>query len=226
MIWLAAPALAGAAYYVLAIVGAAKWRRATAPLAASPTSPAGLLPISILKPVRGKDPHFFEAIRSHAGQDYPEFEILFGVIDAADPAIPDIRRLQAEFPERAISLHVVPTTAPNAKAGVLAELSRRARHPLLLVNDSDIQVPSGYLRAVVGALGAPRTGIVTCLYRARADSWPARWEALGIATEFIPSLVVARLLGVAEFACGSTLALRAEVLREIGGSCSLWPCRK
>jgi ceramide glucosyltransferase len=215
VIWLAAPAIAAGAYYALALIAAAKKRpgiggKATAERRASRG-------VSILKPVRGRDPRFYEAIRSHAEQDYPHFEILFGVGDRRDPAIQDIERLQREFPAVPISLHIVSTSAPNRKAGVLAELARRAAHPLLLVNDSDIKVPQGYLDAVAAPLDDKGIGLVTCLYRAAAESQAARWEALGIATEFAPSVLVARLLGVAEFALGSTMALRAETLREIGG---------
>lgn len=210
MIALALPALAAAAYYLLAMVAAAFWRAGSP---ASDFQPA----VSILKPVRGRDPRFREAIRSHAEQDYGEFEILFGVIDARDPAIADIECLRRDFPSLPISLHVVETKAANAKTGVLAELARRARHPVLLVNDSDIQVGPGYLRAVTAPLADRGIGLVTCLYRAAAESAAARAEALGIATEFAPSVLVARLLGQAEFALGSTMAFRAETLREIGG---------
>jgi ceramide glucosyltransferase len=213
VIWLAAPALAASAYYLLAIVAAFRWSR----LPGSAGRASDLAPISILKPVHGRDPRFYEAIRSHAAQDYPEFEILFGVSDPRDSALADIERLKREFPKRCIELHVVSTGAPNVKAGVLAELASRARYPVLLVNDSDIKVEPGYLRTVAATLGDGKTGLVTCLYRAAAESWASRAEALGIATEFGPSVLVARLLGVAEFALGSTMAFRAEVLREIGG---------
>ena len=210
--WLALPALAAAAYYLLAIIAAATWKRGGAvPATGIPR------PVSILKPVHGRDPRFLEAIRSHAVQEYGEFEILFGVSNPNDPAIGDIERLQREFPKLPISLHVVSTSAPNLKVGVLAELAERARHPILLVNDSDIKVEQGYLRAVTAPLEDPRIGLVTCLYRAAAESPASRAEALGIATEFAPSVLVARLLGVAEFALGSTMAFRAETLREIGG---------
>ncbi len=215
MIWLAAPALAAAAYYLLAIVAAARWRGTSVGGAAQPTNPTP--PISILKPVRGRDPRFFEAIRSHAEQDYPEFEMLFGLVDPRDPAIEDIERLRREFPALPIALHVVQTAAPNAKAGVLAELTCHARFPVLLVNDSDIRVGPGYLRAVTAPLTGAKVGMVTCLYRARAESWPSRAEALGIATEFAPSVLVARMLGQAEFALGSTMVFRAAVLGEAGG---------
>jgi ceramide glucosyltransferase len=213
VIWLAIPAAAAAAYYFLAIVAALRWRRHMT----SQRMRNGTLPVSILKPVHGRDPRFYEAIFSHAAQDYPEFEIFFGVSDPCDLALEDIRRLKREFPERRIEIVVVETDAPNAKAGVLAELAKRARHPLLLVNDSDIVVPPGYLRAVTAPLGDPEVGLVTCLYRAAAESWASRCEALGIATEFAPSVLVARLLGQAEFALGSTMVFRAEALRQMGG---------
>jgi ceramide glucosyltransferase len=208
--WIAAlPALGAAAYYMLALIGAWRWLRKP-----YPDHP---VPVSILKPIHGRDARFYEAIRSHAVQDYREFEILFGVSDPRDEALQDIERLQREFPNLRIELHTVLTKAPNAKVGVLAELARRARHPILLVNDSDIVVEPGYLGQVVAPLADPGVGMVTCLYRAAAESWASRAEALGIATEFAPSVVVARLLGVAEFALGSTMVFRAQDLRAIGG---------
>jgi ceramide glucosyltransferase len=214
VIWLAIPAVAAAAYYLLAIVAAARWGR---PAAGPDTEDRRLAPLSILKPVHGRDPRFYETIVSHASQDYPEFEILFGVSDPRDPALQDIARLKREFPGRRIEVVVAETNAPNAKVGVLAELAKRARYPLLLVNDSDIVAPPGYLRAVTAPLADPKAGLVTCLYRGIADSWAARSEALGISTEFAPSVLVARLLGQAEFALGSTMVFRAETLRRVGG---------
>jgi len=223
VIWLAAlPALAAAAYYFLVIVAAIKWGRSMAPDPGSPAPgpwpPApSSVPVSILKPVHGRDPQFYEAIFSHAAQAYPEFEILFGCSDPADPALEDIRRLMREFPQRRIEVLIVQTDAPNAKTGLLAELAKRARYPLLLVNDSDIVVPPGYLTAVTAPLADAAIGLVTCMYSGAAQSWAGRSEALGIATEFAPSVLVARLLGVAEFALGSTMVFRAETLRRIGG---------
>ena len=212
MIWLALPALAAAAYYLLAAVAAARWK-STHPGSAAHSLP----PLSVLKPIHGRDPRFYEAIFSHAAQDYPEFEILFGLTDPDDPALEDIRRLRAEFPGRPIEIVIAETSAPNAKVGVLAELARRARYGVLLVNDSDIVVDPGYFRAVTAPLEDPGVGLVTCLYRAQAESLASVAEALGVATEFAPSVLVARLLGVAEFALGSTMVFRAETLSRFGG---------
>ncbi len=219
MIYLAAPALAAGIYHLIALIAALRRRaamaagaRATARLEC-PSYPA----VSILKPVRGRGPGSYEAIRSHALIDYPEFEILFGVSDPDDPAREDIARLAAEFPERAIRLVVCPRKLPNGKVGVLADLAREARYPVLVINDGDIVVERDYLRTVIPLLDTPKVGLVTCLYRARGATFPARWEALGIATDFAPSVLVARAIGVAEFALGSTMALRAADLSRIGG---------
>jgi ceramide glucosyltransferase len=217
VIWFAIPALAGACYYLLAIVSATLWRKSITAHHTAPDNDGWTPPISVLKPVHGRDPRFYEAILSHASQIYPEFELLFGLTNPDDPAIADIRRLQREFPSRRIEIIIVRTTAPNAKVGVMAELARHASYETLLVNDSDIVVAPGYLQTVVAPLRNPQIGLVTCLYRAHSESWASHWEALGIATEFAPSVLVARLLGQAEFALGSTMVFRAEALRRIGG---------
>lgn len=199
-------------YYLIALVAALR-RAAALGKQQRRFQPA----VSILKPVHGRDPQFYEAIRSHALLDYSEYEILFGLNDPDDAARADIARLAAEFPERAIRLIECPRNMPNAKVATLAELARVAHYPVLVINDSDIVVEKDYLRTVVAPLEDPNAGLVTCLYRASGEAWPARWEALGITTDFVPSVLVARAIGIAEFALGSTMALRAEDLARIGG---------
>ena len=211
MIWLAAPAVLAALYHLIALGAALRFKN----VRLKPEGP--LPPVSILKPVYGRDPQFYEAIRSHALLDYPEFEILFGLNDPNDAAREDIARLAAEFPERAIRVVPCERALPNGKVAVLADLAREARYRLLVVNDSDIVVMSDYLRTVTEPLQSKEAGLVTCLYRGRGESWPARWEALGIATDFAPSVLVARAIGVSEFALGSTMAMRAADLERIGG---------
>lgn len=174
-------------------------------------------PVSVLKPVRGLDPNTYTAFLSQANQNYPEFELLFGINDENDPAIVEIRRLQAAFPNIRIELILSTASSPNAKVGVLIDLARHARHPIWIVNDSDIQVTPGYLSEVVAPLARAEIGVVTCPYRASAHSPATVFEALGIATDFMPSTFVAQLLGVREFGFGSTLAFRASDLAAAGG---------
>lgn len=198
-------------YQMAAIAAAIAHRLRRQPAASSPS------PVSILKPVRGLDPGFFEALRSHAAQDHPDFEILFGAAGLEAPAVAEIEGLAREFPEREIRVIRCQRATPNGKVGVLAELVEHARHSLLVVNDSDIRVPPDYLRNVLAPLADPRVGLVTCLYRAAGDTWAARWEALTIAADFAPGVLVAPLVGVRNTGLGATLAFRAADLARIGG---------
>ena len=200
----------GIVYNCLAIAGALVFRRLE-------SIPAFAPPVSILKPVKGRDAAFYDSIRSHAEQWYPEFEILFGVAALNDPAVEDIARLQREFPRIPIRIVATPNDAPNRKAGALEILSGEARYDVMLVNDGDILVERDYLARVVSLLQDDENGLVTCLYRGRGASLPARLEALGIATEFAPSVLVARLLSTSGFALGATMAFRRRELEAIGG---------
>lgn len=204
------------AYQALAIVAGLNHLRRRYLRSRQP-EPSFRPPVSVLKPLRGLDPNTFDAFVSQASQNYPEFELLFGVADNADPAIAEVRRLQALFPAVPIRLLIGSEPLANGKAGVLANLSRHARHAVWVVNDSDIKVTDRYLLEVVPPLNNSSIGLVTCLYRARAHSLPALWEALGIATDFMPSTLVAQLVGVREFGLGSTLAFHSADLARVGG---------
>jgi ceramide glucosyltransferase len=204
-------ACAAAVYQLLAIIATLCHRRQ--PPTPHPQPP----PVSILKPVHGRDPGFYAAICTHASQEYPEFEILFGIRRADDPAREDVERLMREFPSVAIRLVLCASPAPNLKVGSLIDLAREARHPILIVNDSDISVPPDYIRDVTQPLNDPGIGLVTCLYRPEVHDWPSRFEALAIATDFAPSTLVARMFGVSNFGLGSTLAFRRADLNRIGG---------
>jgi len=167
-------------------------------------------PVSILKPIRGLDPGLREAIRSHTVL-LGEYELLCGVSDPRDAA----RSILAEFfGARPVESS---TVTPNGKVGVLMDLARAARYPFLVVNDADIRVEPDYLARVTAPLADPRVGLVTCLYRPIGSTFAARFEGLGVSTDFAPSTLVAHLVGVDEFAMGSTLAFRQTDLDRIGG---------
>ena len=194
-----------AGYQVFAIVACLRFRRS-----AASWKRGSALPVSILKPVSGLDAGFHEAIASHCKLE-GEYELLCGVRSPDDPALAVLRN----FPQVRVIECV--TDAPNQKAGVMMELARQARYPLMIVNDADIRVEPDYLARVTAPLADPGAGLVTCLYRAHGETFAARFEGLGVATEFAPSTLVARMVGVEEFAMGSTLAFRRADLEKIGG---------
>jgi ceramide glucosyltransferase len=206
-------------YYLLCLWGAAAFlreRKAGEGARPTPASP----PVSILKPLKGTDPEIYESFRSHCLQDYPEYEIIFGVSDPNDPAIDSVKELQVEFPDRRIQLVVSEKIlGANVKVSNLAQMLAEARYDHLIVNDSDIRVQPDYLRRVMAPLADLRVGMVTCLYRGVAGATlGSRLEGLGISTDFCASVLAARQLeGGIRFGLGSTLAFRRAELEKIGG---------
>ncbi len=206
-------------YYLICLWSALTFMRARgAGEGARPTR--DLPPISILKPLKGTDPEIYESFRSHCLQEYPAYEIIFGVNSPDDPAIESVRELQQEFPERRIQLVMSENIlGANVKVSNLAQMLAEARYDLLIINDSDIRVGPDYLRRVTAPLADSRVGMVTCLYRGVAGSTlGSRLEALGISTDFCASVLAARQLeGGIRFGLGSTLAFRRAELEKIGG---------
>lgn len=182
--------------------------------------PSDLPPVSILKPLKGTDPEMYEALRSHCVQDYPEYEVLFGVTSADDAAAAAVERLIAEFPLRKIRLMLcAERLGANGKVSTLAQLVPQAAHEFLLVNDSDVRVQNSYLSTVIGQLTQPGVGLVTCLYRGvPAGSIFSKLEALGISTDFMPGVLAAgEIERGLHFGLGSTLAFRRSSLAGMGG---------
>jgi len=208
-------------FYFLSALGLASFLRYRRRQIERPTLPiSSLLPISILKPLKGIDPEIWESFCSHCEQDYPEFQLIFGVSDPADPAIEVVCKLQAKYPNLEIELIVCDRIlGTNIKVSNLAQMLRAARYEILLVNDSDIRVPPDYLRKVIAPLADSSIGLVTCLYRGIAcQTVGSRLEALGIATDFVPSVLSARFLEQGlHFGLGSTLAFRRRDLDVVGG---------
>jgi len=208
-------------YYLICLWSAAVFlRERKAGEGARPTQPSSLPPISILKPLKGTDPDIYASFRSHCLQDYPEYEIIFGVSDPDDPAIASVQQLRREFPDRAIRLVLSPDQlGPNVKISNLEQMLPSARYQHLLVNDSDICVEKDYLRRVIAPLVDERVGMVTCLYRGVADpTLGSQLESLGISTDFCAAVLVAsQLEGGLSFGLGSTLAFRRADLERIGG---------
>jgi ceramide glucosyltransferase len=209
--------LSGTAYYLLCVWAAIRFLQDAGRKArATPSLP----PVSILKPLKGTDPHMYECFRSHCLQEYPEYEIIFGISDPDDPAVESVERLQAEFPERAIQLLVCRRTlGTNSKVSKLAQMLSAAKYDHLIVNDSDILVTSSYIQRAVAPLTDPKVGLVTCLYRGvAAHTLGSRLESVGISTDFSGGVLAARQVeGGVKFGLGSTLAFRRRELEAIGG---------
>lgn len=200
-------------YCVLILVAAYRYRRVP------PPKLPRLAPVSILKPLAGIDDGLEENLRSFFEQDYPAFEILFAVREVNDPAVKIVRKLQAEYasvPSRLILTGEPPYA--NAKVFSLDHMMRQARYDLLVMGDSDVRVTPDMLRVLSAELQGDNVGLITCPYRAAPGGrfW-SRLEGIGLNTEFIAGVLVARMLDGMNFAIGPTIAARRQSLDRIGG---------
>jgi ceramide glucosyltransferase len=211
--------LAGALVYCLLTVLAARRYLAVPDEVLSHTPP-----ISILKPLAGHDEGLEENLRSFFVQAYPEWEILFAVHRADDPAVAVVEKLRREFPARPSTRLIVTgePPGPNAKVFSLERMTDEARYDLLVTSDSDARVTPELLATLAREFQLESVGVVTCPYRAVPGKtlW-SKLEAIGMNTEFLGGVLVARLVEGMKFALGPTMALRRNVLAAIGGFRSL-----
>ncbi len=181
--------------------------------------PPTLPPVTILKPLHGDEPLLEQALASNFEQDYPEFQLVFGLQDPADPAIAVLDRLRERFPYVPVDLVIDPTPhGANRKIGNLINMLPRARHDTLVIADSDMHVAPGYLRSLVSALAAPGAGVVTTIYTGYAahDAMAGQLGAAQINYAFLPGVLLSRRLGRRD-CLGATMALTRDTFDRVGG---------
>jgi ceramide glucosyltransferase len=177
-------------------------------------------PITVLKPLHGEEPMLAEALATLCEQSYPaEFQVVFGVSDEADTAIPVVRALQARYPARDLLLVVNATRhGSNPKIGNLINMLPAARHATIVIADSDVHARPDYLRRLADALERPNVGLVSTLYTG-LPAFRTVVSSLGatqITHGFLPGALLARALGRRD-CLGATMCLTRETLARIGG---------
>ena len=214
MHWLLLAVVAGSLVYCLLVIVAARRYLAVRPphLKIPP-------PLSVLKPLAGLDEGLESNLRTFFEQDYRSYELLFAVRFETDPAVNVVRKLQAEYsqiPSRLLLVGDPPY--PNAKVWSLHHMTEAAQHEVLVMSDSDIRVTSDFLGTIAAEFQDPRLGVSSCPYRAvPGRSFWSILEAIGMNTEFLSGVIVARMLEGVKFALGPTATARKQVLSDIGG---------
>jgi ceramide glucosyltransferase len=211
--------LASVVFYWVGFYRARRFSRQTTRLNGRAHDDTTLPGVTILKPLKGLDIDLYENLVTFCVQDYPTFQIVFGVADSADPAVALVRRLQASYPAVRMDLVIDGRVyGTNYKVSNLHNMYQAARHDVIVIADSDIRVRPDYLRRIVVGLDEPQVGVVTCLYRAvNTGGLPTLIESLFINTDFAPMVLVAGLVEKPTYAFGATMALRRRVLDSIGG---------
>jgi len=184
---------------------------------ATPSTP--LPPVAIFKPVHGMEEQLAANLESFFRQDYPDYEVIFGVRELSNPAAKIAEQVRARYPQVPSRLIVSgPPTWPSAKVFSLDKMIAGSSRSYFIISDSDVRVAPDFLRQAIPPLLDPKVGLVTCMYRGvpAADFWS--WlEALGLSVEMPSGVMVADMMEGMRFALGPAMAVRRDTLDAIGG---------
>lgn len=207
-------AAAGMGYTAFAISRVRRFRQRVQ-AAPSGTQP----PITILKPLYGDEPLLYENLRSFCEQIYPRYQVIFGARNANDPALAIAGRLINDLPGHdLLAVVTADANAANPKIANLVGMLPSAKYDMLVIADSDIRTGPGYLAAIASSFDEPDVGAVTCLYGGTpSHDLAAQLGTLFVNDRFIPSVLVATALEPLTYCFGATMAVRREVLQQIGG---------
>jgi len=176
-------------------------------------------PVTVLKPVHGLEKHQKRNLRSTCLQDYPEYQVVFSVQDAQDPAIPLLMEIQKEFGTEHVTVAV-----ENCRAGTNGKINnmigglKYARYEILVISDSDVFLKPDYLKTIVSPLADPKIGCTCTLYKAAAaDRWFEKIELLSLNADFMANVLFAHVTGASRFCLGASAALHRSTLDRIGG---------
>lgn len=214
-ILLSIPAIVSAGYWVVSTISLANFFRRRVP---APKPPGPRPKVTILKPVYGLERLAYENFRSFLVQDYPDYDVVFGVQREDDPVIPVVKRLLAEFPGRAKMVLDTSVVGPNGKVNNMVNCCKAATGEIIVISDADTRVKPDYLDVITAPLDRPGVGAVSTLYRAAdAVTLPEKLELLSFNTEFIPNVAFATSNGFSNACLGASIALKRSTLDRIGG---------
>ena len=213
------PVAVSALYWVVAAVCVAIFLRRGADRASGYSGKPFCPPVSLLKPVCGLEKGLGDNLATACHQDYPAYEVIFGVQRKSDPALEVIENVAAICPQRNTRIVVDETTVgPNGKINNLHNMCQVSTGDILVFSDSDMQLAPDHLKCIVAPLVDERIGICCALYRAeRPENLFEVLELLSYNADFIVSILFAVVTGTAPVCPGAALAIRRHVLDAVGG---------
>jgi ceramide glucosyltransferase len=176
-----------------------------------------LFPVSILKPIKGVDPGLASNLETFFQLDYPEYELIFSIADASDPALAVVERAISQNPH--VQARVLVGDVPhglNPKVNNLIRSYREARYDLLLISDSNIRVQPAFLKRLVGHLDRSIGMVSAVVAGISPRGIGAEVEAAALGTFTARSMLLAEWAG---HTCviGKCMLFRRSIANRFGG---------
>ena len=173
--------------------------------------------VAIVQPLCGVEAFSNETLASVFALDYPDYEVVFCIADAADPIAPIARRAMAAhagIPSRLLIGD--DRVSANPKLNNVVKGWKAARRDWTVIADSNVLMPRDYIQRLMrrwrpdsGVVCAPPLGARPASFAAEIEcaflnTYQARWQ------------YAAETLGFG-FAQGKTMLWRREILEAGGG---------
>jgi len=181
-----------------------------------PTSWPG---ISVLKPLCGADDDLEANLASFAALPYAgEYEVVLGVRSPEDPAWPVAEEAVRRWPGRMRLVRQEREVGLNPKVNQLVGMARAARHDLLVISDSNVRVPDGYLPDIAAHLSRPGVGCVTHpVGGAGQRTLGALLDNVHLSSTVASGMVAAKRVAGKGLVVGKSMALWRHDLELLGG---------
>jgi ceramide glucosyltransferase len=184
----------------------------------------GLVPtvwpgISVLKPLCGADDDLAENIACFANLPYAgDYEVVLGVRSPEDAAWAIAESAVRRWPHRMRLVAQQGEFGLNPKVNQLVGMARSARHDLLVISDSNVRVPDGYLADIAAHLAHPNVACVTHPVGGRGQrSFGALLDNVHLASTVATGMVAAQRLMGKDLVVGKSMALWRRDLELLGG---------
>lgn len=180
---------------------------------------APLPSVSVLKPLCGADPGLEKNLETFFVQDHADYELVFGLQRADDPALEVVDRLRRRYPQVRCTV-VVHTTASgiNPKVNNLLGMLPHTEHDLLLVSDSNVRAPKSYVADMVQTfMEGAASGLVTNLFAGSGENTVgAALESVQLNGFCAAGAALPTLLGDA-LVVGKSMLFSRRQFEELGG---------
>lgn len=174
--------------------------------------------VTLLRPLCGVDACLAENLEACSRQSHRPLELVLGVADQGDTALPIALRFVRDSRELPTRVSVgEDESLENPKVALLERMSRHSDGDWLVVSDSNVRVPPDYVRAALSQ-AAPDVGLITHLVAGCGGrSLASLAENLQLNCFVAPAVCGARFLVGQTCVIGKSIFLRRQALEDIGG---------